>query len=391
MKINKNKAVVGLAGISAISVAFAGMAGFNIGNQASAATATCNPSATTIAEAKCMQDINDVIIENMALETQYTLTDSRDGQDYYVAKLKDGNVWMTQNLGLSLASSVPLTSKDTDLNDMASAAYQNGYSVSSGLISWTPTRSTIDFDGAMINGWANSNTEPYSANKTNRTGTGHNSYGNYYNWTAAIASNNSESLNSSTIDNGYGNPKNSICPKGWRLPTIATVPSMNEFSRINELYNNGSSDRYSDLVTSPLYFSVPGILPASREGYFSYEGKYAEYWSSTIKDSDEAYGMILDLQHALTVQPVGEISKEDGASIRCVARTGISPEAPESDDKEAEEDSSIAVPNTGSNTEGGDSSNGSILIATLSVLSITTAIAAIACKTRAKNHRKFDL
>ena len=131
-------------------------------------------------------------------------------------------------------------------------------------------------------------------------------------------------------------------------------------------------------------------------GYFSYDGKYAEYWSSTIKGSNEAYGLILDLQHALTVQPVGEIKKEDGASIRCVARTGISPEAPESNGEEAEEDnsekdSSIAVPNTGSNTEGNDSSNGSILIATLSVLSITTAIAAIAYKARTKNHRKFDL
>ena len=40
--------------------------------------------------------------------------------------------------------------------------------------------------------------------------------GNYYNWTAAIASNNSSSLTTQ-----YTNAPNSICPAGWRLP-IAT-------------------------------------------------------------------------------------------------------------------------------------------------------------------------
>ncbi len=49
-------------------------------------------------------------------EVTKQLIDSRDGKEYWVAKLADGNCWMTQNLALDLNSSKALTSSDTDLN-----------------------------------------------------------------------------------------------------------------------------------------------------------------------------------------------------------------------------------------------------------------------------------
>lgn len=61
--------------------------------------------------------------------------DRRDDKAYTVAKLEDGNIWMTQNLDLDIDSSVTYTNKDTDL----------GYNAETGkyeTASWTPERST---------------------------------------------------------------------------------------------------------------------------------------------------------------------------------------------------------------------------------------------------------
>ena len=55
------------------------------------------------------------------------LIDSRDNKKYLVAKLADGECWMTQNLGLDLSTGTTLTSSNTDLNTMSS---------------YTPARST---------------------------------------------------------------------------------------------------------------------------------------------------------------------------------------------------------------------------------------------------------
>lgn len=59
----------------------------------------------TIFELEYMQDFASLtstqktdVLKSMITDQQYTLTDNRDGKEYYIAKLRDGNVWMTQNL-----------------------------------------------------------------------------------------------------------------------------------------------------------------------------------------------------------------------------------------------------------------------------------------------------
>ena len=74
------------------------------------------------------RDSNGSYIITPGSEVTKQLIDSRDGKEYWVAKLADGNCWMTQNLALDLNSSKALTSSDTDLNSKNS---------------WTPTNSTI--------------------------------------------------------------------------------------------------------------------------------------------------------------------------------------------------------------------------------------------------------
>ena len=220
--------------------------------------------------------------------------DTRDGKYYYVTRLADGHIWMTQNLDLDIDPAKPLTSNDTDLTDHSlTGAYTDGYNYDSntGITTWTPERKTIDFQNTTVTGWTNDNNNPYSANKTDSTETGHTSLGNYYNWTAAIASNNSSALAS-------GIAQNSICPKGWRLPIAANNnQSTSEFGEL--LYDSNitttktgtpalyKTDGFNNIISQPLWFILGGrIDETSRFGYFSTGGYY---WYSTVYDNNEAY------------------------------------------------------------------------------------------------------
>ena len=82
-------------------------------------TATTNYVPYTIDNMYYMQDIGNLdsaeltsVLSSMTQNTQYTLKDSRDQQDYTIAKLSDGNVWMTKNL--NLAGGTTVTSADTN-------------------------------------------------------------------------------------------------------------------------------------------------------------------------------------------------------------------------------------------------------------------------------------
>lgn len=185
---------------------------------------------------------------------------------------------MTENLAIDLSyvdgagNTIvrTFTSEDTDLTDHSlTGAYADGYAYdeNTGITTWTPkdTAITSTIRGASAPNWANSNVYPNSANKVDDPSTGHESLGSYYNWTTAIASNNSTSKSSSTLNNITNNPQNSICPKGWRLPTISnqasTLPgSTNEFGRLNQLYNDGitsGTGSGTKLMKSPLWLCGP--------------------------------------------------------------------------------------------------------------------------------------
>ena len=268
-----------------------------------------------------MQDIaqlKDKILLNEGDSTQ--LIDQRDGKSYWVTRLADGNIWMTQNLDFDIDANTTLNSNTTDLNvayDSGTgqyAEYNDGYIESNGIIYWTPVSSatTIDFEGTTVTGWQNNSTEPYSANKTDDTETGHASLGNYYNWTAAIASNVSSSLTQETLSDTTKNPQNSICPKEWRLPTISNqsetvAGSTNEFARLKLLYSSNG------WRTSPLYFALSGAVNDT----FGALNLYGFYWSSTVSTASNVYQMYFD---SSTVYPSRDYYRNRGYSIRCIAR-----------------------------------------------------------------------
>ena len=267
-----------------------------------------------------MQDMttdicNSITIYDEASQTQ--LVDIRDGKTYWIAKLKDGHCWMTQNLDLDLDSAKPLTSDDTDLIDHSlTGAYADGYiyDTVNNILYWTPANST--------NTWANSNDYPYSKDRGKFYPEGapaeetindyHRLNGNYYNWTAAIASNYSNSLQSDTYTNINANPQNSICPKGWRLPTSSSVAEYNEFSKLASLYGNTSAKMRAE----PIWFVRSGMF----KGQINYSGADGYYWSSTISGASNAYKLAFGGNWIYPDNNSYNTGRYFGYSVRCLAR-----------------------------------------------------------------------
>ena len=167
--------------------------------------------------------------------------------------------------------------------------------------------------------WISSAYVPSSANKTDDTNIGHNIYGNWYNWPAAIASNDARSFGTSTYDNPENNPINSICPKGWRLPIVTNYstdqPGNNDFNNLNYYYNNGSTTTNAGLRAAPLYFKYSSTAPN-----LLYMNNMMYYQSSTITISyNSAYpmNMVSGWGEALSY---GTLARNLGSSLRCLAR-----------------------------------------------------------------------
>ena len=267
---------------------------------------------------------------------QYQLTDNRDGKKYWVAKLADGKCWMTQNLDLDLDVNTKLTPENTDLNSTEVVANSG----------WTPTRSTIDITSNMtttgtsatITGWADDNNTPYSIDPGNVYFDGtyfesslcnylttnceyfkntkqtlnneHGHIGNYYNWSAVVASNNTASF--TTINADY---PDSICPKGWRLPYGDGSSSGNDFEALNNAYG-GTTNSDQTLLFTPLFFVRAGRVWSSGLGLAAH---YGFYWSSTVGSS---YFAARNLNfYSSNVYLSGSYAHFYGFSVRCVVRT----------------------------------------------------------------------
>ena len=293
-----------------------------------------------------MQDMDTTICamtQTIDEESQTQLLDIRDNKVYWVAKLRDDHCWMTQNLDLNLDSTVALTSNDTNLVQYNTGGYVDGYSCSNsdpacidGIISWMPERSTST---TISDYWIGNNDDYATSGRTNPysydAGVGypdariaqieagdHGLVGNYYNWTAAIASNDSTSINAETYYDISINPQNSICSKGWRIPTIANQSgaisnSANEFNRLNILYNNGSNASIDNFLAAPLYMVRSGLV--SSKGVDG-SGTIGHFWSSTNAATNSGRAFSLLYYSGFIDTDNDEYFRSNGFSIRCLAK-----------------------------------------------------------------------
>ena len=299
-----------------------------------------------------MQDMTTDICNSVTSDGEITATqliDIRDDKLYWIAKLADGHCWMTQNLDLDIGdTNMPLTSENTDISATASGSgiYSDRYTENNGVWTWTPSNTAIN--GSTSN-WVNTSSTPYYADGEDtyyftsnssaddieyaslpactaaghtETGCRHYHSGNYYNWTAAVASNNSNS-----ISNNYAEVGNSICPKGWRLP-IATNSdkSIYEFGDLLFKYNitpsrtggpiGYKSDGFDNIRKAPLWLTRSGRID---NGAFNNRGIYGYYWSSVNYNGSYAYRLDFSAS-SIWLASIKNDGKNMGRSIRCVAR-----------------------------------------------------------------------
>ncbi len=330
------------------------------------APVACNNKATTISEAVCLQDFAHVseanrnsIIASMTPEQQYTLKDSRDGKSYTIAKYQVGNsgnydVWMTKNLDLDLQAGNTYTNEDTDIGYNTTT---NSYETAA----WSPIRSTYQPTSTHVHEWCQGGTwnsqhgcelndtpesydpgdlywnatesdfsdwnayynscdfstptpicdqtlNPISTYVSSTSSTPQYHLGNYYNWAAALATNDSSQFNNSDL------VERSICPAGWTLPRIGE--GEDSFYSLWNQYGLSSRpvNGNNKLWTSPLYFATGGAF----YGDLRDVGGYGGFWSSVPDGSDYARNAYFSVDG--DSGPSGNGIRFGGYSIRCIAR-----------------------------------------------------------------------
>ncbi len=262
--------------------------------------------------------------------------DLRDNKSYWIAKLADGKCWMTQNLDLNIDSAVTYTNQDTDI----------GYNSTTGTYnaaSWKPIRSTADLRNATtpFPAYDTGYTTPYSADvgdiyqtsvlpndlSCNILGSPtpcderyirrtpfsdnkeHGHLGNYYNWTAAIAMNDSSAFEGIDCNNNNCNAPTSICPHGWRLP-------LNEY---RPLFNEYNATTASSIMDSPLYMTRSGMIDTYQRKFGS-TGQQGGYWYATTESGSTISPSLQIYTNNYNTWFTSNLMKAAGLSVRCVAR-----------------------------------------------------------------------
>ena len=253
-----------------------------------------------------------VMIEATPAEVVYTLKDQRDNQDYTIAKLKDGKIWMTKNL--NLAGRTALSADTTDVD----SSYISSFSTSNNL---TKENNTIKLPASATAGF-NSDNYSYVYNTGNNT-SNCSSLGcySYYSWDAATLGS-GRGISTENTDAPY-----SICPKGWRLPTSGNS-SNGEWKRgdfyalataygadLENSYYQSSSTFYNNAGPNT---TVPNFLLAGY--YYSSSfyggGSYGRYWSSTsYRDSNYARYLYV---YSSSVYSADYFPRWYGFSVRCL-------------------------------------------------------------------------
>ena len=301
-------------------------------------SAVVNPAFVPVFDGiQTMQEMTSTICADAAENDTAQLTDTRDGKKYWVTKLADGNCWMTQNLDLDLSTSKALTPDDSDvsrswapdnntltdgtqttttqtavyswnLGDYVLTTPNAGKSCGTSGISNFGDCTSVGFRSVadmtpMTDGNA---TDVISGNTYNA----HYHVGNHYTWNAATAGTGGTITSTNATD--------SICPKGWQLPTSNNSNS-GSFQALTDAYSISDDTAGSTaLVSAPLYFVRSGYVGSDvGSGSLITAGYYGYYWSSTAVSSTS---YVYSLRFASNlVDPFFYYVRYLGQSVRCLA------------------------------------------------------------------------
>ena len=284
-------------------------------------TAVTKPMPTTIQDIAYMQTFGELDELNLAsvkgsmiMGTTYTLKDARDEQEYTIAKLADGKIWMTKNL--NLAGGTTLSPDDTDFESSYTLPTTNGWTTTdnnSKLI--MPTSSTSGFS---------TNNYAYLYNSNSTTCANNSPCYSYYSWdTATLGSGRSISADNT-------NAPYSICSKGWHLPsTYNGINDSADFRALIIAYGGSNEIQKYTSASSPTGASIynaigPGTSPNFLlSGYydsslFNNGGSRGAYWTAT--SSSGSYRTMSLRFYGTYVDSADIRNRNPGYSVRCLAR-----------------------------------------------------------------------
>ena len=259
-----------------------------------------------------MQDTNAIKAKLTNEHDTAVAIDQRDGREYAVARLKDGKIWMTQNL--DLAGKTSLYSETSDVPEGYSRLDDNPY--------YTLPSSSTNFFYDSADYLYN---VPYSNTDRNICAVNHPCY-SYYSWLTATAGGKDiigNPVSSDNTDAAY-----SICPKGWKLPNSrSTIIGNSDFYQLAVAYGMNTSE----VSESEYNFynqagpgTIPNFLPA---GYYFkkafYEGGEYGYYRSSTSNSYNPGGSSFSYGLGFSYSSINSVNRSNyhlGGAVRCLVR-----------------------------------------------------------------------
>lgn len=339
-------------------------------------SAVANPrTIANLADLTYMQDMTSDVCRNTREHYTKQLIDARDGKSYWVAKLKDGRCWMTQNLALTITQEMidngSINSGNTDIAftwgnepawtdgkswdalgiDYLLQNYPGKYVKPS--VTWEGS-SNFDYTGydataslgfaekiltnpiapetcditnndittckwiMDVQGWTPNYaaTEANTVDAVNKTYDAHYLVGSYYQYNTATAGTGAELTNDAAVG--------SICPKGWMIPVdldefsglFYSYGMMKDKHSMNGTISGAIDGKTYNIATNPLYFTRLGDFYTNK---LSGIGGYGTYWSSVADGNDESAAYVMDFNEERVAVSVSS-DKDSFFLVRCVAR-----------------------------------------------------------------------
>lgn len=242
-------------------------------------SAIAHPEAlTTLKDISTMQELTSQICQDTPayIDKDHYVTkrliDTRDNTAYWVAKLADGNCWMTQNLAYDYTGAY--TALKQKVASTPASETWNYIDVSGPL--WQPTLDLDTYEAET------GHIQPVKLNVPGDPTKGgeydaHYLIGNYYTYIMA----------------------RDACPTGWNLPKISSVSG----SFYSLLHSYGldtrtvNSQTGYDIIRKPLHFIRTGVVDVTVSGTQSVEngGVNGRYWSSNSNN-----GNVYDLYFSIS-------------------------------------------------------------------------------------------
>lgn len=253
-----------------------------------------------------MQQMTPDVVENTEEGKSKQLIDTRDNKLYWVTKLKDGKIWMTQNLDYDIKTTNNVVSN----NDGTTTTWSPNRATSTSVYNNTSSTGTYSYDPGSYysaSGTSSTNTAITCTTTTNGGNNCHYHIGNYYQFNAATAGSATNNQDATR----------SICPQGWRLPTSNSYTADYSFGKMTNaqgITNSANASSDSSLRSSPLYYVRTGYVYS---GSVRSRGSNGTYWSSrAASSSSNAYYLNFT---STSVAPSTSGARSYGRSVRCVS------------------------------------------------------------------------